>query len=507
MLFNSLIFVFAFLPIAYLGYRLLVAFAPGRLAHVWLFLASLFFYGWWEPIYVLLLMASIVVNYFLGISVASGQRHWLLVVGISANIAALAYFKYAYFLAGQIAALTGENIALGQIILPLGISFFTFQQIAYLVDSHRGIATDRDPLTYCLFVTFFPHLIAGPVLHHREIMPQFVDVKRKNPWTEDLAIGLTIFVIGLFKKTVIGDGMEDYVVPVFQAAEQGRGVTLLEAWGGAVAYSFQIYFDFSGYSDMAVGLSRMFGVRLPVNFNSPYQAVSIIDFWRRWHITLSRLLRDYLYIPLGGNRRGVGRRYYNLMITMLLGGLWHGANWTFVLWGALHGLLLVLNHGWDALREKLNLPAIDARAARVITFIIVVLAWVPFRAPSLSGAMNMYAGLFGMNGIALPADYARVLGDLAEPLRGIGVVFSAEDIAFQGIDQVLILACVLGLVWLGPNTYSIMRSTKPVLEMDAIAPSRLRWSPTIVTGLVIAVLGVVAVASITRASKFIYFQF
>ena len=272
-------------------------------------------------------------------------KRWLL-VAIAANLALLAYYKYAIFFVANAQRLIGHVGPLPEIVLPLGISFFTFTQIAFLVDAHRGLAREYSFTHYTLFVTYFPHLIAGPILHHREMMPQF---DRRSTYTLDwdnVAVGLTMFIIGLFKKTVIADDMAAFASPAFDAAAGGTQLTLLEAWGAALAYTFQIYFDFSGYTDMALGASRMFGIVLPLNFRSPYKAANIIDFWRRWHITLSRFLRDYVYIPLGGNRKTVPRRYENLLLTMLVGGLWHGAGWTFVFWGALHGIYLVVNHGW-----------------------------------------------------------------------------------------------------------------------------------------------------------------
>src|SRR5688572_7644277 len=346
MLFNSPEFIFGFFPIT-----VAIFFWLARYSHVWaagwLAVASLIFYGWWNPAYVLLLLASIAFNYCGGVYIArlvrDGKRTQakpLLVVAIGADLALLCYYKYANFFLQVSSDLAGTNLSLGTIILPLGISFFTFTQIAFLVDAYRGYAKEYNFVHYCLFVTYFPHLIAGPVLHHKEMMPQFQQAGTYRINSEDVAVGMTFFVIGLFKKAVLADGIAPYASPLF--ADPGQP-DFFSAWGGALAYTFQLYFDFSGYSDMAIGLSRVLGVKLPLNFNSPYKAVNIIDFWRRWHITLSRFLRDYLYISLGGNRKGPTRRYVNLFVTMLLGGLWHGASWSMVVWGALHGLYLVLN--------------------------------------------------------------------------------------------------------------------------------------------------------------------
>ena len=270
-------------------------------------------------------------------------------MGIGLNLGLLAWFKYANFLAASINNLAGTSLSFGDIVLPLAISFFTFQQIAFLVDAYRGLADEPNIGRYGLFVTFFPQLIAGPIVHHAEILPQYAQRDSIRLKADNLSIGLTIFAVGLFKKVVFADSMGAYADTVFQAAALGDTVSFVSAWAAAAAFSLEIYFDFSGYTDMAIGIARMFGVRLPLNFDSPYKSTSIIDFWRRWHITLSRFLRDYLYYPLGGNRNGTGRRYGNLMVVMLLGGLWHGAAWTFVFWGALHGLFRVrVSYGIDS---------------------------------------------------------------------------------------------------------------------------------------------------------------
>jgi D-alanyl-lipoteichoic acid acyltransferase DltB (MBOAT superfamily) len=330
---------------------------------------------------------------------------------------------------------TGSGIGAETILLPLAISFFTFQQIAYLVDAYEGLTREYNFLHYCLFVTFFPQLIAGPIVHHREMLPQFASdtIYRFNQST--FTAGLTTFCLGLFKKVIIADGAATYATPVFDAAEAGEILTFFEAWTGAFGYTIQLYFDFSGYSDMAIGLGMMFGIRLPLNFFSPYKAVNIIDFWRRWHMTLSRFLRDYLYIPLGGSRRGKVRRYVNLMVTMLLGGLWHGAGWTFVAWGALHGFYLVVNHAWHAVRRSLghNLEKTTLAGrtlSRIVTLTAVIFAWVLFRAESFGGAMSIISGMVGLNGFALPSQvlsFLPFMRDIVEnvsklPLLGGGTI-------------------------------------------------------------------------------------
>ncbi len=405
MLFNSYGFIYLYLPVVFIGF-----FVLGRrnrtVAAGWLAAASLFFYGWWSSLYVPLLLGSVVFNfgigYWLGHASLPDRRRAILIFGVAADLLLLAYFKYADFFIQSWNQVSGSSFPMLGVVLPLGISFFTFTQIAFLVDVYRGIAREYRFVHYLLFVTYFPHLIAGPVLHHKQMMPQFADASVYRPQVEKIAIGLALFIVGLSKKVLLGDNFATLADPVFAAAAHGGAVLPADAWMAALAYTFQLYFDFSGYSDMAIGLSLLFGIRLPINFDSPYKARSIADFWRRWHMTLSQFLRDYLYIPLGGNRYGTSRRYLNLLLTMLLGGLWHGANWTFVAWGALHGALLTLNHATRPLVQRL-LPA-WARDSRVFvitciaaTFVCVVCAWVLFRAETFSAAATMLAAMAGFS--------------------------------------------------------------------------------------------------------------
>src|SRR3954454_14507383 len=376
MLFSSYTFLFQFLPATALAFAAARLHSP-RAGIMVLAGASLIFYGGWKPAYLLLLLGSIGFNFWLGLKMQDPlRRRSFGMLGVAANLALRCYFKYTNFLFDSFTTLTGAPLPFVNLILPLGISFFTFQQIAYLVDVMRGAKVERDIVSYTLFVSFFPHLIAGPLVHHAEMIPQF-----KRARTSRSAVlaarGLAMFAAGLFKKVVIADNLAQFVTPVFAHLDAGGGVTTPWAWLSTLAYRLQIYFDFSGYSDMAVGLALLFGIRLPVNFRSPYQATSIIEFWRRWHITLSRFLRDYLYIPLGGNRRGEARRYVNLLLTMLLGGLWHGAAWNFVIWGGLHGAYLCLNHLWRAWRGDGGRPSMLAKVlCWALTFFAVVIAWV-----------------------------------------------------------------------------------------------------------------------------------
>ena len=366
MLFNSYSFILIFLPIVIGGFYIFSRTDDRRSMVAFLTLSSLVFYGWWNPKYLLLILISILVNFFISCKIRPDSplsRPWLW-IGVAFNLGLLGYFKYASFFVDVAASVSGMPWHIPGIVLPLAISFFTFQQIAYLVDTFRGDGTDQSFMDYCLFVTFFPQLIAGPIVHHKEMMPQFMDPQRFRFAASNLGLGLSVFFAGLFKKVIIADSMALYATPVFQAAETGVPIGLIDGWGAALSYTFQLYFDFSGYTDMATGLALMFGIRLPVNFLSPYKAASIIDFWRRWHMTLSRFLRDYLYIPLGGNRQGPGRRMANLMLTMILGGLWHGAGWTFVLWGALHGIYLMINTLWRAILQRAEITLLDGLIGR-----------------------------------------------------------------------------------------------------------------------------------------------
>lgn len=502
MLFNSFSFLLFFLPLTLLVFFRLGGLRP-VLAAGWLAAASLFFYGWWNPAYVGLLLVSIVFNFSVGgwIAKAVGRhdRRWrglLLGFGIGADLLLLGYYKYANFFLSNAAKLTGSDWSLSEIILPLGISFFTFTQIAFLVDAARGKVKEYSFVHYLLFVTYFPHLLAGPVLHHQEMMPQFARAATYRPSARHLAIGMTIFCIGLFKKVVLADGIAPFVGPVFDSTAP---LTPWAAWGGALAFALQLYFDFSGYSDMAIGLSRLFGVRLPLNFASPYQASNIITFWRCWHMTLSRFLRDYLYIPLGGSRSGKFRRHLNLLLTMLLGGLWHGAGWTFVIWGGLHGVYLVLNHFWQSLRVALGQDLgkstwLGRWAGRLLTFIAVVVAWVWFRATSVDAAWRMLAAMF-----AGPAwlDRPALLAGLRE---------------LSGSGELKWIIYLLAIAWFMPNTQQIMARARPALEQVGRhgAPVWLQWRPSprwLMLTVLLLLIALYQLPQGEKVSEFLYFQF
>ncbi len=505
MLFNSAEFLFAFLPITLLGF-FLTARSSHALALAWLTAASVVFYGWWNVSWVPLMLASILFNFLAGRRIHARQARnpssplallspkALLIGAIAINLTLLVYFKYAGFLIDNLAILAGEQAQWPAPELPLGISFFTFTQIAYLVDVHQRKAADLNPTRYGLFVTYFPHLIAGPILHHREMMPQFErdDIFRFS--ADRLADGMAIFILGLFKKVVLADEFGRNAGPAFAAAAT-TPLTFFESWGAALAYTFQIYFDFSGYCDMAMGLALMIGVQLPLNFHSPYKARNIAEFWRRWHMTLSRFLRDYFYIPLGGNRQGPMRRARNLMLTMLLGGLWHGAGWTFLIWGGLHGLYLAAHRAWLHWARPLlpsHVPGLawsGALLAWSLTFGAVVVAWVFFRASDLAAALNMLRGMSGVQGAVLPDQLIAILPWLAEIASGTGKVPYLADGTVMGA---VALMCMLTLGF----------------TLALATPSLLDLRPTQRYALVVPCAALALQRVLFGApSEFLYFQF
>lgn len=492
MLFYSPEFIFIFLPVTLAGFYLFGHYQQ-RFAFMWLAAASLLFYSYWSITYLPLICASIACNYLAGSRIVllrergEGRSAFRVRnISIIANLLTLGYFKYLIFGVQQINWAFGFGINVGDIVLPIGISFYTFTQIAFLVDASRGEVKERSFVSYLLFVTYFPHLIAGPILHHKEMMPQFADRLNLRIRADNLAMGFSFFAFGLFKKVVLADGAARMVGPVFDGQAAPMPV---EAWCAAIGYTLQIYYDFSGYSDMAVGLSLMFNVRLPINFFSPYQATSIIDFWRFWHMTLSRFLRDYLYIGLGGNRHGNLRRYLNLLVTMLLGGLWHGANWTFIVWGGLHGIYLCINHSWRKVSRNLpvlmKFPAVvTVPLATLLTLLSVVVAWVFFRSPDVATAWQ-------------------ILGAMAH---------LPENISWGTVqpNDVLWLAALLLWVLFAPNTNRLMNysfgSTLPVKAGRKV----LRWQPsTVWAGTIGFALFAAAAVGVTSQQKleFLYFQF
>lgn len=506
MLFNSYEFLFAYLPVVLLGF-FLIARKDRMLAAAWLVAASLFFYGWWNPKFVALLLASIVFNYVAGYWLGHCERRVskaILVVSITANLSVLAVFKYANFFISTLNSVGAEATVI-DLVLPAGISFFTFTQIAFLVDTYRGIAREYNFIHYALFVSWFPHLIAGPVLHHKQMMPQFSNLATYAPSRESFSVGLTLFSFGLFKKVMLADQFAEFGSPIFDGAAVGGHPMFVESWIGSLAYALQLYFDFSGYSDMAIGLSRMFNVKLPLNFDSPYKSRSVIEFWRRWHMTLSRFLRDYLYVPLGGNQKGTARRYVNLMVTMLLGGLWHGAGWGFVVWGGIHGAYLVLNHCWRWVAGRFGISGFRGAAAVsvLLTFLLVVIAWVPFRATSWTAALTVWRGMAGLNGISLPHAIAAIINS------GLGRV-GIEAAALTGLSYETYAATVwviagLAIVWGLPNSQQLLAKFSPAWE--TVAPARIGWSWHWAKGLIAGLMLGVSVLCMSRPSEFLYFQF
>jgi alginate O-acetyltransferase complex protein AlgI len=515
MLFNSYVFLLAFLPLTAIGF-FLIGRRSQLLAAGWLAAASLFFYGWWDVRYLPLLLASITFNYMYAAHLRPGrhaQAKLLLAGAISANLALLVYYKYAGFFAASLADLTGGPRLVLQVVLPIGISFFTFTQIAFLVDTYQGKVVESRFVYYLLFVTYFPHLIAGPVLHHKEMMPQFADKCIYWFSTRSVAVGLTIFCIGLAKKVLIADNIAPYAAPLF---EHPGAPSLLLAWSGVLAYTFQLYFDFSGYSDMAIGVSRIFGVQLPLNFDSPYKAQNIAQFWRKWHMTLSRFLRDYLYIPLGGNRHGPVRRYANLMATMVLGGLWHGAGWNFVVWGFLHGLYLAIHQAWVTAARAMRLPD-DSRAWKIIatllTFVAVCVAWVFFRAPDMATAFAILRGMHGGFGVALPDSIMPGLHGLQPLFTRLGMTsYLGGGAAFIEVWGWIVFAATI--TFLFPNTQEIVCRYVPALDFTprpdgAGGPlaRALVWAPTRIWAVALGIMALASLLALNRPADFLYFQF
>lgn len=457
MLFNSLEFIFIFLPISFLFYFYLNKkrlFVGGK---VWLVAASLFFYGYWEIMYLPLILGSLAFNFSLGTGLSKTHKNNLsinhkviLTIGIIMNLMLLGYFKYANFFVDNLNLISGSELNVSKILLPLAISFFTFQQIAYLVDSYRGGTSEYDLLNYMLFVTFFPQLIAGPIVHHHEMMSQFKSKWSLVPRNKNILLGVIIFSIGMFKKVVIADTFSVWADSGFSSNENAD---FIFSWVTSLSYTFQLYFDFSGYCDMAIGAALLFNIRLPINFNSPYKSLDIQDFWRRWHITLGRFLRDYIYIPLGGSKSSNILTYNNLFITFLIGGLWHGASWMFVIWGALHGIALVVHRLWK--RMGGNLPN---SLAWLVTFIFINTTWVFFRAEDLSVAVNLIKGMLGFNGFSIDA------ADIAtEKLAWLGSYADQLLIFFPGVmvAHVLPISLIIlaFLIISNKNSIEVMNAT------------------------------------------------
>ena len=463
MLFNSYLFLFAFLPATLLCFYGLATFRNTFLLKIFLIIASLFFYGFFNWQYLYLIGASLVINFILINCVRTTRFKWVLIVGIVFNVAVIGYFKYFNFFISNINAVFGLSWAFKTIILPLAISFFTIQKIAFLIDAYRGKVEEFSFIDYCCFVLFFPQLIAGPIVLPKEIFPQ-INSPRFGIWNLPIfAEGFTIFVMGLAKKILIADSLSNWIECVYLHV---GNVTFVDGWSAALAFAFQLYFDFSGYSDMAIGLGKMFGIQLPMNFNAPYAALDIRDFWKRWHMTLSRFLREYIYIPLGGNRVGNIRQYCNIMMVMLIGGLWHGASWNFVIWGGLHGGFLCINHQF-AKFSKFRLPM---AISMVVTFVVIVIAWVFFRAPNLMDAMGMLKGMVGGRGFT--------------PIN-------LYDLPRFEIQYIVFLALY---VWV-------------ILELRIQNNLKEKLFGTMVGAVLVGIIFALSIIFIKRTSAFLYFQF
>ena len=497
MLFSTPEYIFWFLPIALAGYFLLRRVFTASAANLWLVAASLYFYAFWKLDYLPVLLLSMVVNYVIGSLIAIDTRgrrivtserlrRWLTAGGIVFNVLLLAYFKYTFFLVATLGEVAGTGWSIDPILLPLGISFFTFQKIAFLVDSHRGkyvrhVNVFRDMVNYALFVCFFPQLIAGPIVHHSEMMPQFADPANSVPKAHNLAAGAFLFTIGLAKKLCIADVIGRHADAGYAAA---GALDIIEAWATTLAYTAQLYFDFSGYSDMALGAALMFNIRIPYNFNSPYKARNLQDFWQRWHMTLSRWIRDYLYIPLGGARRGRVRTYVNLLLAFFISGIWHGAGWTFMLWGLMHGAGVAVVR-WLGERG-VRLPALVATA---ITLVYVHLAWVLFRAPDLHVAAEMYRRMAGIGAGALHVHDPRNLGHWFVLPGGPATI---------GWEVWPLIAIAAAVALLLPNSNQIV--------FDAHgAPRVFRVRTAVLFGVLVSMC--VVASATTVSSPFLYFNF
>ena len=503
MLFNSVGFLFLFLPIVFA----LFVFCRGlswRASMLVLIAGSLVFYGWANPPSVFLILASVGFNYGLGRlfaagSLASTVRKWVLTVGIGSNLALLGYFKYADFFLENVAGLIGIDAQPTGILLPLAISFFTFQQIAYVVDAYRGECGAEGLVKYSCFICFFPQLIAGPIVRHDEFLGQLGPNWLRRSLRFDVYAGLSMFALGLFKKTVLADSAGPIANAVF--AIDPAALTPLEAWIGTFAFSFQIYFDFSGYSDMAIGLARCFGIVLPMNFDSPYKSTSIAEFWRRWHMTLSRFLRDYLYISLGGNRRGFPRQLANLMVVMLLGGLWHGAGWGFVIWGGLHGTYLSINHLWRRFAESASRAPtqLGGYASRLLTLFAVSIAWVFFRAESATQAFSVIGRMLDLPELA--ASVAALSSPSAWELGALEATNWSEAPGVIGL--LVILAAIVSLL---PSSQLWLERFDIVLRRP-IGESTHVFSARAFETAALAVILVLGILAISNTSEFIYFRF
>lgn len=482
MLFNSHEFIFLFLPLTLVGFYAFHWIGRPRWAWSYLTTASIFFYSYWNFIYAPIFYVSLVANLLLLTVLVYGHfgargRKLAIVLGVCINLGGIAYFKYRVFVENTYRALVGMPLSEEIVFIPLGISFFTFQELACLIEAYKGGINAIDRKYFPLFISFFPQLIAGPIVLHDEFFPQLKDFRWREYLTDKFAVGLSVFIVGLFKKTVMADSLGDFADEFFNSLIGEPG--LIAAWQGVLAYTFQLYFDFSGYSDMAVGLGALCGFRIPPNFESPYKAVSIQDFWRRWHMTLSRFLRDYLYIPLGGNRSGRWKVNRNLLVTMALGGLWHGANWTFVIWGTYHGVLLMVHRKVSQYPFRIGNAYLHLRLSQLVTFTLVVFGWAIFRSNSWAQAQLVVSAM----------------------MAGEVDIFSANPLCWVYLAGAFLVTAFF------PNTGQVFSRLGRFQLMDAgiSAPVAIRYPLLLAIG--IGLMGVFAILSISVNSKFLYFQF
>src|SRR5215469_8429959 len=543
MLFNSSEFLFVFLPAALGGFYLLGSISRAS-AIRWLILVSLVFYAWWRPVNVLIIGPSILINFafasiLLHLSKHESSRrtsYAVLALGIAFNVVFLGFFKYTDFIFSTVNDVFSTNLVLRHIILPLGISFITFQKIAFLVDVQAGRVRSFIFQDYCTFVLFFPQLIAGPIVHYREMMPQFHAVSCRFD-KENVAVGLTLLVLGLFKKVVLADKIAPLVTPIYDNAAAGGRISFLLAWMAAIGFTLQIYFDFSGYTDMALGLARFFGIRLPPNFNSPLRASNIIDYWLRWHMTLTRFLTAYIYNPLtlwltrrryekgkpGFSGRGatfgafVSLLIFPTIITMAVSGLWHGAGYGFIIWGLLHGVYLTINHGWRVVAawlwpDRRSYDRVMKPIGLVLTFVSVTAAMIFFRAPTMTSAIDLVKGIIGLNGIALPQALFDHLGPLTSTFHSIGVI---ADGSWNSRDFLKAAIWISGLMFVAlacPNTLQILAPYEPALGVKS-RPTKLvigriiEWNASLPWAIAMSAVAAIAIGFIGGPSEFLYWQF
>ena len=535
MLFNSYIFILAFLPITLCIYYSLKQAKYKTYDLAWLVLASFVFFSWWNPNLTFLLAFSVLFNFAISRFASHGKNRFWLVLGIVVNLSLLGYFKYANFFVSVVNDTSGTNWHLEEIILPIGLSFFTFQQIAYLVDVHFKVKQENSLVRYALFVTFFPQLIAGPIVHHADMMPQFGKYFRSRLILMNLAVGISIFSVGLAKKVLIADAIAPLVTPVFTAASLGTPISFFEAWSAVTLYPLQLYFDFSGYSDMALGIARMFGIVLPANFNSPFKATNIAEFWQRWHISLTRFLLDYVYEPIAARLTGrvIGwprdsiRRFIialaiPTLITFFLSGLWHGAGWTFIIFGFLHAGYVILFLAWRQLRGR-QAPAhtlIEKFPGWLLTMATVMVAFVFFRAESVASALIILGAICGSNGISLPVSFLPHAIGHADFLSTFGIIFegvSPNDLIGLTKMRLLGVICLIPICLAMPNTLQIFSRYTPALMarygrpyVNISAQSswlNLTWRPTRLWAIATGICMAFAISHLSTVTEFIYFQF